>query len=138
MPSDTTGERLPKSEALYRRAIEVIPGGTQTNAKRAPAGTEGVYPRYIARGEGPYVWDLDGNRYIDHKLGCGPVVLGHAYPEVVEAAARQMRDGLVYGGCHPSEVTLAELMIETIPCAEMARFLKSGAEGTAAAARLAR
>lgn len=138
MVEDSGSERLAKSEALYRRAVELMPGGTQTNSKRAPAGTEGVYPRYFARGEGAYVWDLDGNRYIDHKLGCGPVILGHAYPEVIEAAARQMREGLVFGSCHPLEVTLAEQMLEVIPYGQMMRFLKTGAEGTAAAARLAR
>ena len=127
-----------KGETLYRRACEIIPGGTQTNAKKPPEALRGVYPPFIVRGEGAYVWDLDGNRYIDHKLGCGPVVLGHAYPAVVEAAARQLRDGLVYGSAHPSEVRLAELVIETVPCAEMVRFLKAGAEGTAAAVRLAR
>lgn len=130
--------RLAKGEALYRRALEVIPGGGQTNAKMPPPGLEGAYPPFIAHGEGAYVWDVDGHRYIDHKLGCGPVTLGHAYPRVIEAAAKQMRDGLVYGSAHPLEVELAELLIEVIPCAEMARFLKSGAEGTAAAARVAR
>ncbi len=135
---ERSSKRLAKGEALYRRAVEVIPGGGQTNAKMPPADLAGAYPPFIARGQGAYVWDLDGNRYIDHKLGCGPVTLGHAYPRVIEAAAKQMRDGLVYGSAHPLEVELAELLIEVIPCAEMARFLKSGAEGTAAAARLAR
>lgn len=136
--SEESGGRLVKGEALFRRALEVIPGGGQTNAKMPPAGLEGAYPPFIVRGQGAYVWDLDGNRYIDHKLGCGPVTLGHAYPRVIEAAAKQMRDGLVYGSAHPLEVQLAELLIEVIPCAEMVRFLKSGAEGTAAAARVAR
>ena len=133
-----SSSRVEKGEALYRRACEIIPGGTQTNSKQPPEALRGAYPPYIVRGEGAYVWDLDGNRYIDHKLGCGPVVLGHAYPAVVEAAARQLRDGLVYGSAHPSEVRLAELIIETVPCAEMVRFLKTGAEGTSAAVRLAR
>jgi len=136
--SDGGRERLAKGEALYRHALEVIPGGGQTNAKMPPPGLEGAYPPFIARGEGAYVWDLDGHRYVDHKLGCGPVTLGHAYPRVIEAAAKQMRDGLVYGSAHPLEVELAELLIDVLPCAEMARFLKSGAEGTAAAARVAR
>ncbi|MGQ9556024.1 MAG: aspartate aminotransferase family protein [Anaerolineae bacterium] len=130
--------RVEKGETLYRRACEIIPGGTQTNAKKPPEVLRGVYPPFIVRGEGAYVWDLDGNRYIDHKLGCGPVILGHAYPSVTEAAARQLREGLVFGSAHPLEVTLAELLTEVIPCAEMARFLKSGAEGTAAAVRVAR
>jgi glutamate-1-semialdehyde aminotransferase len=134
----TCANRVAKGEALYRRALEIIPGGTQTNAKRPPEALQGAYPPFIVRGQGAYVWDVDGNRYIDHKLGCGPVILGHAYPRSVEAATRQLQDGLVYGSAHPSEVELAELIIETVPCAEMVRFLKTGAEGTSAAVRLAR
>ena len=129
---------LSRGEALFERALRLIPGGTQTNAKKPPEALRGVYPPFIVRGEGAYVWDLDGNRYIDHKLGCGPVILGHAYPRVTEAAARQLREGLVFGSAHPLEVTVAELLIEVVPCAEMVRFLKSGAEGTAAAVRVAR
>lgn len=137
--SDTGSQgRLARGEALYERALRVIPGGGQTNSKMPPANLKGAYPPFIARGKGAYVWDLDGNRYIDHKLGCGPVTLGHAYPRVIEAAARQMAEGLVYGSAHPLEVELAELLTEVIPCCEMARFLKSGAEGTAAAVRVAR
>jgi len=136
--SSSSVTRTQKGMALYRRALELIPGGTQTNAKRPPAELCGVYPPYIVRGEGGYVWDLDGNRYVDHKLGCGPVILGHDYPAVVEAVMRQLRDGLVFGSAHPLEVELAELLIQLIPCAEMVRFLKSGAEGTSAAVRLAR
>lgn len=138
MTASSTGGRTAKGDALLRRALEIIPGGSQTNAKRPPPGLEGAYPPYIARGEGAYVWDVDGNRYVDHKLGCGPVILGHGYPAVADAAAKQAREGLCFGSCHPSEVTLAELLIETIPCAEMVRLLKSGAEGSSAAVRVAR
>ncbi|NPV07883.1 MAG: aminotransferase class III-fold pyridoxal phosphate-dependent enzyme [Anaerolineae bacterium] len=138
MDDGANRSRLAKGEALYERALRVIPGGGQTNSKMPPPNLKGAYPPYILRGQGAYVWDLDGNRYIDHKLGCGPVTLGHAYPRVIEAAARQMGEGLVYGSAHPLEVELAELLTEVIPCAEMARFLKSGAEGTSAAVRVAR
>jgi len=135
---DTEANRVARGEALYRRALEIIPGATQTNAKRPPEALRGAYPPFIVRGQGPYVWDLDGNRYIDHKLGCGPVILGHGYPRTVEAAIRQLHEGLVFGSAHPSEVRLAELIVETVPCAEMVRFLKTGAEGTSVAVRLAR
>lgn len=138
MITDDVVGRLENGEALYRRALQIIPWGSQTNSKRPPESLRGAYPPYIERGEGACVWDLDGNRYIDHKLGCGPVILGHAYPAVVEAAAKQMHDGIVYGSAHPSEVVLAELLIEVVPCAEMVRFLKTGAEGTSAAVRIAR
>jgi len=138
MGGDKDSSRVPGGEELYRKALRIIPDGTQTNAKRPPEALKGVYPPFIARGEGAYVWDVDGNRYVDHKLGCGPVILGHGYPQVVEAAVRQVREGLVYGSAHPLEVALAELLIEVVPCAEMVRFLKTGAEGTAAAVRIAR
>ena len=138
MPATSDEGRVSKGERLYAHATEIIPGGGQTNAKMPPPAMKGAYPPFIQRGQGPYVWDVDGNRYIDHKLGCGPIILGHAYPVVTEAAVRQMYDGSCYPSAHPSEVRLAELLIEVIPCAEMARFLKSGAEATAAAVRVAR
>jgi glutamate-1-semialdehyde 2,1-aminomutase len=99
--------RVPRSEALYERALEIIPWGTQTLSKRPPAGLRGIYPAYIARGRGAHVYDLDGNRYIDYKLGCGPVILGHAYEPVNRAVAAQLGDGVVYGSAHPLEVALA-------------------------------
>jgi glutamate-1-semialdehyde aminotransferase len=138
MSEGTSTGRVAKGDRLYEHAVGIIPGGSQTGSKMPPAGLRGVYPPFIQRGLGPYVWDLDGNRYIDHKLGCGPIILGHAYPVVTEAAIRQLRDGSCYPSAHPSEVELAELLIELIPCAQMVRFLKTGAEGTSAAVRLAR
>ena len=133
-----TASRVPRSDALYRRALELIPWGTQTGSKRPPADLRGIYPPYIGKGQGAYAWDLDGNRYIDFKLGCGPVILGHAYEEVNRAVAAQLSEGIVYGSAHPLEVALAETLVRLIPCAEMVRYLKSGAEGTSAAVRLAR
>ena len=130
--------RVPLGDELYERALRLIPMGTQTNSKRPPEALRGAYPPFVARGQGAYVWDLDGNRYVDCKLGCGPVILGHAYPAVSQAVKARIDEGTVYGSAHPSEVTLAELLVEVIPCAEMVRFLKTGAEGMAAAVRLAR
>jgi glutamate-1-semialdehyde aminotransferase len=130
--------RVPKSEALYERALSIIPWGTQTGSKRPLEEVKGFYPPYIQRGKGAYVFDLDGNRYLDYKLGCGPIILGHAYPSVNKAVTSQIEQGTAFGSAHPLEVQVAEELIRLIPCAEMIRFLKTGAEGTAAAVRLAR
>jgi len=134
----STYSRVPKSEALYDRALSIIPAGTQTNSKRPLEELRGLYPPYIQRGHGAYVFDLDGNQYLDYKLACGPVILGHAYEAVNKMVVSQLEQGIAYGSAHPLEVQVAEELIRVIPCAEMVRFLKTVAEGTAAAVRLAR
>ncbi len=126
------------SEKLYAKAIELIPGGSQTNSKRPAGYAPGAFPIYIQRAKGCRVWDVDGNEYIDYIMALGPIVLGYAYPAVDEAIARQLKDGIIYGLLHPLEVKAAQLICDTVPCAEMVRFLKGGAEVTTAAARIAR
>jgi glutamate-1-semialdehyde aminotransferase len=130
--------RFDLSEKLYARAVELIPGGSQTNSKRPAGYAPGAFPIYIQRAKGCRVWDVDGNEYIDYIMALGPIVLGYAYSAVDEAIARQLKDGIIYGLLHPLEVKAAELICETVPCAEMVRFLKGGAEVTTAAARIAR
>ncbi len=130
--------RVPKGEALYERALRTIPWGTQTGSKRPAPELQGVAPPYFVRGKGCRAWDMDGNEYIDYKMACGPIILGHAYDRVNEAAAAQMALGTVHSAAHPIEVELAEEMVRTVPCADMVRFLKSGAEVTSAAVRIAR
>lgn len=130
--------RVPKGDALYERALRTIPWGTQTGSKRPAAELRGVAPPYIVRGKGCRIWDLDGNEYIDYKNACGPIILGHAYDRVNAAAMEQMASGAVHSAAHPIEVELAEELTRTVPCAEMVRFLKSGAEVTSAAVRIAR
>lgn len=130
--------RVPKGDALYERALRTIPWGTQTGSKRPAAELRGVAPPYIVKGKGCRIWDLDGNDYIDYKMACGPIILGHAYDRVNAAATEQMASGAVHSAAHPVEVELAEELTRTVPCAEMVRFLKSGAEVTSAAVRIAR
>ncbi len=127
---------LTKSGELLAAAQQVIPGGVDSpvRAYRAVGGK----PPFIARGEGAYVWDADGNRYIDYVLSWGPLILGHAYPAVVEALAEAAARGTSYGAPTALETELAELVVEMVPSVEMVRFVNSGTEATMTALRLAR
>ncbi len=127
-----------ESLKLYRKAIDLIPGGSQTNSKRPTAFALGAFPIYAQDAEGARVQDVDGNWYIDYVLGLGPITLGYCYPAVDEAIREQLDRGITYGLLSPLEVEVAEQITEMIPCAEMMRFLKGGAEVTQAAARMAR
>lgn len=133
-------ERLNVSTSLelWRRALELIPGGCQTASKRAPAFALGAYPIYVDRSAGCRIWDADGNEYIDYVLGLGPITLGYGYPAVDEAIRDQLAKGIIWGLNSPLEIECAERMQEMVPCCGMVRFLKGGAEVTAAAARIAR
>ncbi len=132
------GRPLCNSLALWERAQRVIPCGTQTLSKAPSQFIYGVYPIYIARGLGSRVFDVDGNSYIDYPMGLGAILLGHAYPPVVDAICTQASRGSVFTLMHPLEVELAECLCDIIPCAEMVRFAKNGSDVTAAAVRLAR
>lgn len=125
-----------QSEALFARAKELIPGGVNSPV-RAFRGVGGT-PRFIARGEGAYVWDVDDNRFIDYVLSWGPLILGHAHPGVVMALQEAVTRGTSYGAPTAIENELAELVINTVPSIEMIRFVNSGTEATMSALRLAR
>jgi glutamate-1-semialdehyde 2,1-aminomutase len=124
------------SESLFAEAQQLIPGGVDSpvRAFRSVGGT----PRFISRGQGAAVWDVDGNRYIDYVLSWGPLILGHAYPAVVEALQAAVRKGTSYGAPTALENELARLVIDTVPSVEMVRFVNSGTEATMSALRLAR
>lgn len=124
-------------DRLLERGLQVTPGGSQTLSKRAGA-FPGGYPHYIARGEGPYVWDVDGRRYLDLIGGLGATPFGHRHPYVDEAIERQLKDGILFGLPHRLEVDLAERLCAVIPCAESVRFVKTGSEACAGAIRIAR
>jgi glutamate-1-semialdehyde 2,1-aminomutase len=124
------------SQSLFARAQRVIPGGVNSPV-RAFRGVGGQ-PRFIERGEGPYLFDADGNRYIDYVLSWGPLILGHAHPQVVDALARAAQRGTSYGAPTALEVELAELVRELMPGLELIRFVNSGTEATMSALRLAR
>lgn len=133
-----TGRSVDRSWALYERALEHIPLGTQTHSKAARSALRGVEPCYIARGKGCRVWDLDGNEYIDFRNSLGPITLGYGHPAVDEAVRRRLDEGTIFSYPHPLEAELAERLVAWIPCAEQVRFLKTGGEAMAATHRLAR
>ena len=118
--------------------MNLIPAATQTLAKGPGQYVRGVAPKYIQRGKGSHVWDVDGNEYIDFTMGVGPVSLGYCYDRVDEAIKAQLEDGITFSLMHPLEVEVAELLRDILPQAEMIRFSKTGADVTSAAVRLAR
>jgi glutamate-1-semialdehyde 2,1-aminomutase len=127
-----------KSEQHLERAERVIPMGSQTFSKSRAFYPHGVSPYFITHGERGHVWDLDGNEYIDLVSGLATVNLGYADEDVTKAVTEQLRRGVIFTLPHPLEAEVAELLVETIPCAEMVRFAKNGSDATAGAIRLAR
>ena len=125
-----------RSRALYERAREIIPGGVNSpvRAFRAVGGD----PLFFARGEGAYLWDVDGNRYIDLVGSWGPLILGHRPPTVEKALLDAIRIGTSFGAPTEAEVVLANLILDALPGMEMVRMVNSGTEATMSALRLAR
>ena len=125
-----------RSESLHAAACELTPGGVNSpvRAFRAVGGT----PLFIARASGSKIYDVDGNEYVDYVLSWGPIMLGHAAPDIVEAVERAARDGTSFGAPSPYEVDLARLVVDAIPSVEMVRFVSSGTEACMTAIRLAR
>jgi glutamate-1-semialdehyde 2,1-aminomutase len=125
-----------KSQALFAAAQTLIPGGVDSPVRAFRA--VGGQPLFIERGQGPYLFDADGNRYIDYVLSWGPLILGHAHPRVAEALKRAVDRGTSYGAPTALETELAGLVRELMPSAQMIRFVNSGTEATMSALRLAR
>ena len=124
------------SERLFAASQRVIPGGVNSPV-RAFRGVGGT-PRFIARGEGAWLVDADGNRYVDLVLSWGPLILGHAHPEVLEAIIGAAERGTTFGAPTELELRLAERVVATFPSLDMVRFVSSGTEATMSAIRLAR
>jgi glutamate-1-semialdehyde aminotransferase/spore coat polysaccharide biosynthesis protein SpsF (cytidylyltransferase family) len=129
---------IEKSNALWERGKALIPAGTQTLSKGPSQFVNGFGPKYLVRGEGSHVWDADGNEFIDYPMGLGAVSLGHGRREVVDAIAKQAAQGTSFSLMHPLEITLAERIVEMVPCAERVRFGKNGSDATSACIRAAR
>ena len=125
-----------ESRRLQRRAEKLIPGGV--NSPVRAFGSVGGEPPFLVRGEGAYVWDADGNRYIDYVGSWGPLILGHSMPDVIDAIVHAGRKGTSFGASTPTEADLAELVIDAFPAVEKVRFVSSGTEATMSAIRLAR
>ncbi len=124
---------LDTSIKLYERAKTLMPGGVSS-----PVRAIRPYPFYVKRAEGPYLWDLDGNRFIDYCLAYGPMILGHRNPEVLRRVVAQLENGWLYGTPTPLEVELAERITAHYPSIDMVRFVSTGSEATMAAIRIAR
>lgn len=125
-----------ESHASFERAQRLMPGGVNSPA-RAFGGVGGE-PIFFRRGQGAYLFDVDGNRYIDYIGSWGPMILGHCHPRVVEAIEKAARNGTSFGAPTEAESDLAELLIEAVPSVEKVRLVSSGTEATMSALRLAR
>lgn len=127
---------MQKSEALFTRAQQTIPGGVNSpvRAFKAVGGT----PRFISKADGAYIWDVDGKRYIDYVQSWGPMVLGHNNEKIRDAVIAAAANGLSFGAPTEAEVIMAEKVSEMVPSMEMVRMVNSGTEATMSAIRLAR
>ncbi|MGA4995268.1 glutamate-1-semialdehyde 2,1-aminomutase [Nonomuraea bangladeshensis] len=124
------------SEDLFARARRIVPGGV--NSPVRAFGAVGGTPRFMAAGQGPYITDVDGNRYVDLVCSWGPMILGHRHPAVVEAVSEAVAHGFSYGTATPGEVELAEEIVSRVAPVEKVRLVSSGTEATMSAVRLAR
>ena len=129
--------KFENSDKLCARAQELIPGGAHTYSKGADQSPK-LGPKFIARGKGCYVWDVDGNKYLDWTMGLTAVNLGHSYKPVLNAVKREMVKGSNFQCPAPVEVELAEYFISQVPGAEMVKFAKNGSTVTTAAVKLSR
>jgi len=125
-----------RSKELYERAQRVVPGGVNSPVRACRA--VGGDPLFISHGDGAYIFDVDGNRYIDMCSSWGPLILGHAHPEVLDAVQEVMADGTTFGAPTELEVMFAETLTEAFPSMEKVRAVSSGTEATMSALRLAR
>ena len=127
------GRKLTRSEELFERAKKFIPGGVNS-----PVRAYLPYPFFTKRAKGSHIFDVDNNEYVDYCLGYGPLILGHAHPEIVKAVEVQLENGSLYGTPTEQEVVFAELVSEVVPSAEMVRLVSTGGEATMSAIRAAR
>ncbi len=129
---------MKRSDKHFEEALRLIPWGTQTNAKRPFPAFDETMPKYIERGKGCRIWDIDGKEYIDFRLALGPVTLGYCFDEVDDAVRKQMEKGVLFSMASPIELELAHHLHQTIPNAEMVRFMKTGEDANLCNIRLAR
>jgi len=127
-----------RSNEIYKKALNTIPLASQTFSKSAMNFPKGASPLFFERGMGAYVWDYDGNKYIDYVSGLMPIILGYCDPDVDRAIKNQLNNGIIFSLPSDLEAQLSEKLTKLIPCAEMVRFGKNGSDVTSAAIRLAR
>src|ERR1035437_7729380 len=124
-----------RSEELFRRAVEKIPGGVNSPVRAFRS--VGGQPIFIARGEGSHLFDVDGNEYIDYVGSWGPLLLGHRHPEILAALEKALEIGTSFGAPTEQEIDLADAICEAVPSIEMVRLVNSGTEATMSAIRVA-
>ncbi|MCD6298303.1 MAG: glutamate-1-semialdehyde 2,1-aminomutase [Deltaproteobacteria bacterium] len=124
------------SEKLFQKAKKYIPGGVNSPVRAGQA--VGIDPPFISKANGCVIWDVDGNEYIDYVCSWGPMILGHADPEIVNALEERVKLGTSYGAPTELEVKVADIVVEMVPSIEMVRMVNSGTEATMSAIRLAR
>ncbi|HUQ42698.1 MAG TPA: aminotransferase class III-fold pyridoxal phosphate-dependent enzyme, partial [Candidatus Limnocylindrales bacterium] len=127
---------IQRSQAIFERAKQVIPGGVNSPVRACRS--VGVDPVFVAQGDGAYITDVDGNKYIDLIGSWGPLILGHSHQEILDAIAEAMSYGTTFGAPTELEVKFAEAIREAYPSMEMVRAVSSGTEATMTALRLAR
>ena len=127
---------MDRSQELFDRAQKVLPGGVNSPVRAFRA--VDLCPRFITEAHGAYLYDADGNRYLDYVCSWGPMLLGHDHPEVRSAVEEAVRHGLSFGAPTQREVEMAELMVDMVPNIEMVRMVNSGTEAVMSALRLAR
>jgi glutamate-1-semialdehyde 2,1-aminomutase/spore coat polysaccharide biosynthesis protein SpsF len=130
--------KFEKSLALHERALKRIPLGAQTLSKTVSQYVKGITPIFVTHGKGPYLYDVDGNEWIDYIAALGPVVLGYADQEVNDAITAQLKSGMSFSLSHPMEIDLAERIASLVPGVDRVRFGKNGSDVTSAAIRAAR
>ena len=122
-----------KSKKLFEQSKKSLAGGVSSAAR-----AKGPFPIFFEKGKGPYLYDVDGNKYIDYYLGSGPDIFGHAPDFLNDAVIKDMQKGQVFGAQHPSEITISEKIQSIVPCAELVRYASSGTEAVQLAIRVAR
>lgn len=127
---------ISKSQRLYSQALQFMPGGVNSPVRAFKS--VGKAPLFIEKAKGSKIYDADGNGYIDYVCSWGPNILGHAYPEVIEAVKKSCDKGLTFGACHKGEIELAEIIQKNVPSMEMLRLVNSGTEAVMSAVRAAR
>jgi glutamate-1-semialdehyde 2,1-aminomutase len=125
-----------KSRVLFEKAKKYIPGGVNSPVRAGQA--VGIDPPFISKANGCVIWDVDGNEYVDYVCSWGPMILGHAHPEIVNALEERVKLGTSYGAPTELEVEMADIIVEMVPSIEMVRMVNSGTEATMSAIRLAR
>ncbi len=129
---------LKNSNKIYKKALKIIPYGSQTFSKGVKAFSDGVSPKFLSKGLGCEVWDVDKNKYIDYVMACQPLILGYSDPDINNAINKQLKLGSTFSISNKLEVEVAELIIKNVPGAESVRFGKNGADATSIAVRLSR